>query len=243
MSTRAAANTPLPIYHLARRHGACVGGARAARDGGTVIAAPTRAAWARVSRASATTCSRVLRHAPEERRHCRCADTRACGVARPAADEHHDRLRTASVPSTTASRRAARLAFLAAVVKKFSDDQAGQLAALIAYYGFVSLFPLLLVLVTVLGFVLQGDPAERAEILNGALGQFPLISDQLKLHSLTGQHRALRSASSGRCWPGWASRARRRTPSTGSGACPSRHARTSFTRACAASACSRSSAR
>ncbi len=79
-----------------------------------------------------------------------------------------------------------RLRFLAAVLKKFGDDQAGQLAALIAYYGFVSLFPLLLVLVTVLGFVLQGDPGEQKRILDGALGQFPLISDQLKLQSLTG---------------------------------------------------------
>jgi YihY family inner membrane protein len=79
-----------------------------------------------------------------------------------------------------------RLSFLAAVIKKFGDDQAGQLAALIAYYGFVSLFPLLLVLVTVLGFVLQGDPGDQKRILDGALGQFPLISDQLKLHSLTG---------------------------------------------------------
>jgi membrane protein len=79
-----------------------------------------------------------------------------------------------------------RLRFLAAVVKKFLDDQGGQLAALVAYYGFVSLFPLLLVLVTVLGFVLQGDPGERQRILDSALGQFPLISDQLKLQSLTG---------------------------------------------------------
>jgi membrane protein len=79
-----------------------------------------------------------------------------------------------------------RLSFLAAVIKKFGEDQAGQLAALIAYYGFVSLFPLLLVLVTVLGFVLQGDPGEQKRILDGALGQFPLISDQLRLQSLTG---------------------------------------------------------
>jgi len=79
-----------------------------------------------------------------------------------------------------------RLGFIAAVVKKFGDDQAGQLAALIAYYAFVSLFPLLLVLVTVLGFVLQGDPAGQKKILDGALGQFPIVSDQLKLHSLTG---------------------------------------------------------
>jgi membrane protein len=84
-----------------------------------------------------------------------------------------------------------RLGFIAAVLKKFADDQAGQLAALIAYYAFVSLFPLLLVLVTVLGFVLQGDPDEQQKILDGALGQFPLVSDQLKLHSLTGSGVAL----------------------------------------------------
>jgi membrane protein len=83
-------------------------------------------------------------------------------------------------------QRHRRLGFLAAVVKKFGEDQAGQLAALIAYYGFVSLFPLLLVLVTILGFVLQGDPGDQKRILDGALGQFPIVSDQLKLHSLTG---------------------------------------------------------
>jgi membrane protein len=88
-------------------------------------------------------------------------------------------------------QRSRRLGFIAAVVKKFSDDQAGQLAALIAYYGFVSLFPLLLVLVTITGFVLQGDPAEQKTILDGALGQFPIVSDQLKLHSLTGSSVAL----------------------------------------------------
>jgi membrane protein len=81
--------------------------------------------------------------------------------------------------------------FLAAVVKKFSDDQAGQLAALISYYAFVSLFPLLLVFVTILGFVLQGDPAEQKKILDGTLGQFPIISDQLRLQPLTGSTAAL----------------------------------------------------
>jgi membrane protein len=83
-------------------------------------------------------------------------------------------------------QRSPRLGFLAGVVKKFQDDEAGQLAALIAYYAFVSLFPLLLVLVTVLGFALQGDPAERETILNGALGQFPLVRDQISQHGLKG---------------------------------------------------------
>ena len=81
--------------------------------------------------------------------------------------------------------------FVAAVIKKSADDQAGHLAALISYYAFVSLFPLLLVLVTVLGFVLQNDPDKREEILHGTLGQIPLISDQLERHSLSGSNIAL----------------------------------------------------
>jgi YihY family inner membrane protein len=88
-------------------------------------------------------------------------------------------------------QRHRRLSFIVAVIKKFTDDQAGQLAALISYYAFVSLFPLLLVFVTVLGFILQNDPAERERILDGALGQIPLIRDQLKLHSLKGSPTAL----------------------------------------------------
>ncbi|MDQ6807058.1 MAG: YihY/virulence factor BrkB family protein, partial [Actinomycetota bacterium] len=67
------------------------------------------------------------------------------------------------------------LAVPVAVVKKFSDDQAGSLAALIAYYGFFSLFPLLLVFVTVLGYVLQGDPGLQASASNGILQQFPIV--------------------------------------------------------------------
>lgn len=85
-------------------------------------------------------------------------------------------------------QQAPRIGFLAAVIKKFGDDQAGQLAALIAYYGFVSLFPLLLVLVTVLGFVLQGNPSAQASVLSSTLSQFPIIGTQLQenVHSLKG---------------------------------------------------------
>ncbi|HEV8421235.1 MAG TPA: YihY/virulence factor BrkB family protein [Actinomycetota bacterium] len=75
-----------------------------------------------------------------------------------------------------------------AVVKKFSEDRAGNLAALIAYYGFFSLFPLMLVLVSVLGLVLRGNPGLRQSILDSALAQFPVIGDQLRenIDSLTG---------------------------------------------------------
>jgi YihY family inner membrane protein len=82
------------------------------------------------------------------------------------------------------------LAFPFAVVKKFGDDGGGRLGCLIAYYGFFSLFPLLLVLVSVLGFVLAGHPHLRSEVVSSALAEFPIIGPSLAkeagLHALTG---------------------------------------------------------
>jgi membrane protein len=85
------------------------------------------------------------------------------------------------------------LAFTVAVAKKFDDDQGVQLGALIAYYGFFSLFPLLLVFVTVLGFVLQGNPSAQESVLHSTLSQFPIIGTQLQqnVHSLRGSGLAL----------------------------------------------------
>jgi YihY family inner membrane protein len=67
--------------------------------------------------------------------------------------------------------------FIFGVIKKFGDDQGGNLAALITYYGFLSLFPLLLVLVTLLGFFFH---SHQDAIVNSALVDFPIIGDQIK---------------------------------------------------------------
>ncbi len=83
------------------------------------------------------------------------------------------------------------LAIPMAVVKKFGDDQAGSLAALIAYYAFFSLFPLLLVFVTILGFVLQGDTSAQKSIEGSALSQFPIVGSQIKVGGLHGSGLAL----------------------------------------------------
>jgi membrane protein len=83
------------------------------------------------------------------------------------------------------------LAIPVAVVKKFGDDHAGNLAALIAYYGFFSLFPLLLVFTTILGFVLHGDPSAQQSVVHSALGQLPLIGNSITAHSLSGNVLAL----------------------------------------------------
>jgi membrane protein len=90
-------------------------------------------------------------------------------------------------------RRSPRLGFAVATVKRFQDDEASHMGALIAYYGFFSLFPLLLVFVTVLGFVLQGNPSVRASVLHSTLSQFPIIGTQLQsnVHSLKGDVLAL----------------------------------------------------
>ncbi len=66
-----------------------------------------------------------------------------------------------------------------AVAYKFFDDQGNYLAALIAYYGFLSLFPLLLLLSTVLNFALAGSPDLQQQVLDSALGQFPVVGTQL----------------------------------------------------------------
>src|ERR1700689_1857219 len=78
------------------------------------------------------------------------------------------------------------LAFPIATWKKFGDDQAGNLAALIAYYAFASIFPLLLVLVTVVDITLRDHPALQQRVLTSALSQYPVIGDQLRsnVHSL-----------------------------------------------------------
>jgi membrane protein len=88
-------------------------------------------------------------------------------------------------------RRHRTLAVPTAVLKKFSDDQGGNLSALIAYYGFFSLFPLLLVFVTGLGFVLDGNPDAQQAVLNSALKDIPIVGDQIKTGSLTGSPTAL----------------------------------------------------
>jgi YihY family inner membrane protein len=88
-------------------------------------------------------------------------------------------------------QRHAVLALPLAVIKKFSDDGAGRLAALIAYYGFFALFPLLLLFTTILGFVLQGNQSAQNSIVNSSLRSFPIVGHQITAHSLSGSGVAL----------------------------------------------------
>lgn len=85
------------------------------------------------------------------------------------------------------------IGFPLAVVKKYGDDEAGHQAALLAYYGFLSLFPLLLVLTTVVKLFLSGEGELQHKVLNGVTTYIPVIGDQLNsnVHSLHGAGLAL----------------------------------------------------
>ena len=65
------------------------------------------------------------------------------------------------------------------VIYKYFDDQGNYLAAIITYYAFIAIFPLLLLGSSILGFFLEGNPDLQQDLLDSALAQFPIIGDQL----------------------------------------------------------------
>jgi YihY family inner membrane protein len=90
--------------------------------------------------------------------------------------------------------------FVFAVVKKYGDDRGGTLAALITFYGFLSLFPLLLVFITILGFVLSGNTSLQHSIEHSALRQFPVVGNELPSGRLKGNGLALVVGILGSLW-------------------------------------------
>ena len=88
-----------------------------------------------------------------------------------------------------AQQRWGPAAFVFGVVKKFGDDNAGILVSNLAYSGFLCVFPLLLILVTVLDLVLSGDPSVRASLLNSALADFSVVGTELS-HNIHGLQRS-----------------------------------------------------
>ena len=90
-----------------------------------------------------------------------------------------------------AQQRTTWMALPLAVVRKFGDDKGGSLAALVAYFAFFSLFPLLLVFTTILGFVLRNNPSAQQSVEDSVLHQLPIIGNQIQLHSLKGSVAAL----------------------------------------------------
>ncbi len=77
-------------------------------------------------------------------------------------------------------------AFVFGVVKKFGDDRGGSLCALLAFYSFLSLFPLLLLLVTLLGFFGGDQHSLVHRVESSAFSQFPIVGTKLStnIHGL-----------------------------------------------------------
>ncbi len=70
-------------------------------------------------------------------------------------------------------------AFVFGVIKKYGDDNGGVLVSNLAYSAFVSIFPLLLILTTILGLVAASNPTIKTDVLNAVSGQVPIIGQQL----------------------------------------------------------------
>lgn len=72
--------------------------------------------------------------------------------------------------------------FIVAVIKKYSDDKTGQRAALLTYYAFLSLFPLLLILTTLANTLMAHNSELKNEVIKGLTDYFPLLGNQLSSH-------------------------------------------------------------
>jgi YihY family inner membrane protein len=85
-----------------------------------------------------------------------------------------------------AQQRFGPAALVFGVMKKFGDDNAGTLVSNLAFSAFLCVFPLLLLLITVLNIVLAHDPGARDSLLHSTLNEFPLVGTQLKsqIHGL-----------------------------------------------------------
>ena len=83
-------------------------------------------------------------------------------------------------------RRHPPLAFAVAVGRKYVDDEAWYRAALIAYYAFLSIFPLLMVAVTIVDIVVRNDPELRQRIVKEILGYVPVVGNSIQIGPLPG---------------------------------------------------------
>ncbi len=70
--------------------------------------------------------------------------------------------------------------FLVGIVVKYRDDRGQQYAALLSYYGFISMFPLLLAFVSILSILLRDDPTLRDKIIDSLIGRLPVIGTEIQ---------------------------------------------------------------
>jgi membrane protein len=76
----------------------------------------------------------------------------------------------------------------------------GRNAWVIAFFGFLSIFPLMLAATTILGFVLEGNDDLRERIIDGALADIPVLGQEIEADSLSGNWWALIIGLGGALW-------------------------------------------
>ena len=91
-----------------------------------------------------------------------------------------------------------------AVVKKFVDDGADRLGVQIAYWGFFSVFALLLVFASILGFLFASNPDLQRQLVDSTLERMPVVGPQIRgdIGTLTGSGAALAVGVVGALWTG-----------------------------------------
>lgn len=77
-------------------------------------------------------------------------------------------------------RRSRIVDFICGGIDGFVRHRTSRHAALLAHYGFLSVFPLIVVMTTILGFVLESRPSLRRDIVDSALAKLPIVGETLR---------------------------------------------------------------
>lgn len=95
-------------------------------------------------------------------------------------------------PKVIALRRRSRIVdVIIETLDGFRRHLTGRNAAVLTYYGFLTLFPLFLAASTVLGFVLESKPEWREDLVGSAVDSVPFIGSSLAEGTITGSWWAL----------------------------------------------------
>ena len=104
-------------------------------------------------------------------------------------------------PKVTALRRRSRpIDVVVEMLDGFRLHLTGRNAAVLTYYGFLTLFPLFLAASTILGFVLESKPEWRDDLLDSAIDSVPFIGDQIAAGEISGSWIALIIGLAGAMW-------------------------------------------
>ncbi|MGB8862181.1 MAG: YihY/virulence factor BrkB family protein [Ilumatobacteraceae bacterium] len=77
-------------------------------------------------------------------------------------------------------RRSPRIDLAVRVLANSREHRTARNATLVAHFGFLSVFPLLLVFTTILGFVLESYPKLRESIIDSAFNRIPFVGKQVR---------------------------------------------------------------